>query len=111
MNNVRKQFLRHKSKADLFRGHRGVPVGLIMSEVSNGRINFGWALCNPLDRFDKATANTIAGERLASAKFVAHLNNFPEMNAIFREIPDSLQPIALKMALRANCIHNTPKVG
>lgn len=46
-----------------FSASKGKPVGMVLAVKINGEILFGWAILNPLDRFDRQKMLNIAFNR------------------------------------------------
>lgn len=61
------------------------PIGVLMGDVINGRLVFGWSVVHPLDRFDKKKGDMIAFNRLHSDK---HQKEVIVPNIMFDEMDE-----------------------
>ena len=61
MEKVIKQFLREYSWNE---DERGNPIGVLLAEVKDNKLAFGWSVMSPLDNWNKQLGQKIAQNRL-----------------------------------------------
>lgn len=63
-NDLSVKYIRERSDMDLLLRHRGKPVGVVISQVVNGKLWVGWSLANKKDKYERDFGILVAINRL-----------------------------------------------
>jgi hypothetical protein len=58
------KYIRERSLEDQLSGYRGKPVGVVISQVVNGKLYVGWSLANKKDKYERDFGILVAVNRL-----------------------------------------------
>ena len=64
------------------------PVGLVIGDLVNGKLVFGWSLTHKLDKFKRTEANNLAYSRFNHGNY--YISNLGQLSALKDQIPYSL---------------------
>lgn len=88
--------LKTNAKGKLIKPSGVSPVGVVVAQLINDKVHFGWSKCSSADKFCKKTALTIATLRCQKNRY--------------ENIAVTLRPVLLKLAERAQKFFKQPVV-